>query len=223
MPDRVVALVAAQNESGRIGPTVRAIRSVIPEVIVADDGSTDGTAEEARTAGASVIGSRRRWGKGAAMEAALSRAGPADTYAFLDADLGASAKEVQVLLEETASGRADLAIGVLPRIPGQGGFGMVRRLAGSVIRGLCGFRAEAPLSGQRVATGEVVDAVRPLAQGFGVEVGMTVDAVRLGFRVVEVPVAMEHSPPGGLAGFLHRGRQGKEMLAVAALRAVGLR
>jgi hypothetical protein len=52
--------------------------------------------------------------------------------------------------------------------------------------------------------------VRPLAGGFGVETAMTIDAVRKGLRVVEIPIdGLEHRPtyrtPGG---FVHRGWQG---------------
>jgi hypothetical protein len=93
-----------------------------------------------------------------------------------------------------------------------------------VIRRLCGFEAEEPLSGQRALTWEVLEGVRPLARGFGVEVAMTVDAVRAGFRVVEVPVPMEHIPTGrDLPGFAHRARQGIDLLSAAAPRALRLR
>jgi hypothetical protein len=55
-----------------------------------------------------------------------------------------------------------------------------------------------------------MQAVRPLARGFGVETAMTIDAVRAGLRVLEVPIdGLEHRPTyRNLRGFLHRGRQG---------------
>jgi glucosyl-3-phosphoglycerate synthase len=53
---------------------------------------------------------------------------------------------------------------------------------------------------------------------------MTVDAVRAGFRVVEVRVAMEHEPTGrDVAGFVHRARQGLAVVRAALPRALGLR
>lgn len=222
-PDpRAVAIIAARDEAGRVGSTVRAARSIpgVERVIVASDGSTDGTAEEARAAGAEVLWGPHPLGKGGAMEAALSRIEPADVYLFLDGDLGATASAGAALLDEVVSGRADLAIAVLPREPRHGGFRIVKRLAAGLVRALSGFEAAEPLSGQRAMTGRVLDAVRPLASGFGVEVAMTIDAVRAGFRVREVPVAMEHRPTGrDLAGFAHRARQGLAVLGVAATRA----
>jgi hypothetical protein len=89
---------------------------------------------------------------------------------------------------------------------------------------LSGFRPDEPMSGQRALTHEVLSAVRPLASGFGLETAMTIDAVRFGFRVVEVHVGMEHRPTGrDLRGFLHRARQGRDVLAAVWLRALRLR
>jgi Glycosyl transferase family 2 len=221
---RVAAVVAARNEAGRVGDTVRAILSIrgVDEVVVADGSSVDGTAEEARAAGARVLVGPRRDGKGGGLEAALKRTEPADLYLLLDADLGDTAREGAVLLEVVRSGRADLAIGLLPREPRHGGFRLVKRAAAEAIHRLSGFRSLEPLSGQRAVTAACLGAVRPLARGFGVEVAMTVDAVRGGFHVVEVPVAMRHEPTGrDLAGFVHRSRQGLDVLRASFPRALG--
>jgi hypothetical protein len=219
----VIAVVAARNEAGRVGTTVRAVLDLdgVDEVIVADGGSRDGTPTEARAAGARVLVGPRRGGKGSSLEGALARIDPADVYLFLDADLGVTATAGERLLEAVASGRADLAIGALPRQEGHGGFRLVKRAAASLIRALSGFATTEPLSGQRAVTAEALAAVRPLAPGFGVEAAMTIDAVRAGFRVVEIPVDMSHAVTGrNLAGFVHRGRQGWDLLRAVVPRAI---
>jgi hypothetical protein len=220
---RVVAVVAARNEAGWVGTTVLAIQRIeaVHEVVVVDGASTDGTAGEARAAGARVLMGPRRGGKGGSLEGALSRIEPADVYLFLDADLGTTAVEGRVVLDEVVSGRADLAIGVLPRQSGHGGFRMVKGAARGLIRALSGFRAQEPLSGQRALTAAALTAVRPLAPGFGVEAAMTVDAARAGLRVAEVPVAMTHAITGrDPAGFVHRARQGRDLIRAVLPRAV---
>ena len=56
--------------------------------------------------------------------------------------------------------------------------------------------------------GATVARLLPFADGFGVEIGMTVDAVRAGLRLEEVELDLEHRATGrNAAGFLHRGRQ----------------
>lgn len=222
---RIVALVAARDEFARVGMTVETIASLpeVDEVVVVDDGSRDGTADAARTAGARVLVAPHALGKGRALDRALDRL-QADVYLLLDADLGASAKEASALLTPVLSGGADLVIGVLPPQAGHGGFRLVKRASAMWIRWLSGFRAAEPMSGQRALSRRALEAVRPFAPGFGVELGMTVDAVRAGLRVVEVPVRMEHAPTGkDLGGFLHRARQGLDHLRAALPRAVGLR
>jgi len=60
---------------------------------------------------------------------------------------------------------------------------------------------------------EVLDVVAPFASGYGVEVAMTIKAARSGFRIQEVPTTMHHRVTGrDLSGFLHRGRQFKDVL-----------
>jgi glycosyltransferase involved in cell wall biosynthesis len=220
--DRTVALVAALNEEQRVASTVEAILTIsgVDQVVVVDGGSSDHTAAEARRAGARVlIAPRGVRGKGGALEGALDRIGPAEILLLLDADLGSTAKEAERLLVAVKGGLADLVIGALPRQAGHGGFRLVKRTAAGVIRGLSGFRTKEPLSGQRAIRRGTLDAIRPLAPGFGVEAAMTIDAVRAGFRVLEIPVAMEHAPTGrDLAGFLHRARQGRDLLMSAFRR-----
>jgi hypothetical protein len=67
-----------------------------------------------------------------------------------------------------------------------------------------------PLSGQRAVRWEALPALLPFAPGFGVEVAMTIDALRAGLRVVEIEVDLRHNPTGrDLAGLLHRARQAR--------------
>jgi hypothetical protein len=125
------------------------------------------------------------------------------------------------VLVEVIEGRADMAIAVFPPQEG-GGFGTVKRGAARAIRVLSRFEASEPLSGQRAITAACMAACRPLARGFGVETALTVDAVRRGFRVVEIPVqGLRHRPTGrSLQGFAHRGRQGVDIARAVARRAV---
>jgi hypothetical protein len=218
---RVVGLIPARDEARRIASTVRAVRSLVDEVVVVDDGSKDATAAEALGAGATVLRIRGHAGKGRAIDGALDRLPGADVWLLADGDLGDTAVGLGTLLDQVGDGRAQLAIAVFPRQVG-GGFGIVKGLAATAIHRLSGFRPLEPLSGQRAITSACLDAVRPLAGGFGLETAMTIDAVRRGYRVVEIPIEnLSHRPTGrGVRGFVHRGRQGWDILRAVARRAL---
>lgn len=222
---RVVALVAARDESDRIGDTVTALRGIarVSEVVVVDDGSRDDTASRALAAGATVLRLDRSRGKGRALEGALRRVPPADVWLLADGDLGETAGGLEPVLEPVLADEADLAIAVFP--PGQaGGFGLVKRASARAIRLLAGIEVREPLSGQRALSGTALDAVRPLARGFGVETAMTIDAARAHLRVREVAAELGHRPTSrDLDGFRHRGRQGCDILLAVVPRALGLR
>ena len=220
----VVALVAAHDEATRVGSTVAALTELVDEVVVVDDGSQDGTSSVALVVGATVLRASRRRGKGRAVEESLDRLPPAAIWLFADADLEGTASRLAPLLDAVRSGRADVAIAVFPPLAG-GGFGIVKRTAERAIRATTGFRAREPLSGQRALTAAALAAVRPLAPGFGMETAMTIDAVRAGLRVVEIPIdGLSHRPTGrGARGFAHRARQGLDILAAVAVRLLRVR
>jgi len=193
-------LVAARDEEAVIGDTVRALRRGFPdaEVIVADDGSHDRTADVAEDAGAVVLRLPRR-GKGQALSAA-ERAAPPGALLLCDADLSG---ELSPLLEEGV----DLNIAAFAACVG-GGFGLAKGVARGLIATLAGFEPREPLSGQRALSSAARMSCFPVAAGFGCEVRMTIDAARAGLRIRETELPLRHRATGrNLAGFVHRGRQ----------------
>jgi glycosyltransferase involved in cell wall biosynthesis len=219
-------LIPAYNEGEGIADTIRAVRQVpgVEQVIVADDGSEDDTAEQARLAGAEVISLPRNCGKGNALNLGVSHL-TQPVIALLDGDLGASAAQLDILARPVLDGEADLTIAAFPSVKKTGGFGLVKGLAARGIRCFTGLRLQAPLSGQRVMRRQTLDAVLPFASGFGVEVAMTIAAARAGFRVREVQTTMRHRFTGrDLSGFLHRAKQFRHVLLtffrIAAKRGV---
>jgi glycosyltransferase involved in cell wall biosynthesis len=218
MPSPTVLIVAAHNEADRIQMTLSALAVAFPDaqVWVADDGSKDATGEIARAAGARVVRSERVIGKGAAVtagaRAALDEArresgGAEPVFVFCDGDLGYSARELGALYRAVAEGRAELAVAVFRTRVG-GGLGLAVGFARWAIRRRCGLDAIAPISGQRAMRARTLEGLLPFADGFGMEMGMTIDAVRAGNRVVELELDLDHRATGRTpAGFVHRGRQ----------------
>jgi len=219
VPDReanggLAVIVAARNEADRIAATLGALRRALPGAAlwVADDASGDGTAEVAIGAGAQVVSRGRPHGKGAnvtaAAEAALSVEPLPAIVLLCDGDLGSSAARLGPLVEAVARGECDLAVAGFSRRVG-GGLGVALGFARWAIRRLGnGLEVKAPISGQRAMRVEVLRATLPFARGYGMEMGMTIDAVRDGYRLREYELDLEHRATGrSPRGFLHRGRQ----------------
>ena len=209
-------LIAARDEEDGIGETVGALRAQFPDaaIVVADDGSRDGTAAVAERAGAQVIRLTRR-GKGQALTLAERRLEPGPVL-LCDADLRGDVRGL-------ARTGADLAIAVFSVSDG-GGFGLAKRAARSLIRLRTGVVVQEPLSGQRWLSTRARAAVFPVSMGFGVETRMTIDAARARLDVEEVELALEHRATGrDLRGFAHRGRQLVELLLACGPQAVNFR
>ena len=223
-------VIPAYNEERRIAATVTGAARIagVDLVVVVDDGSTDRTAAAASKAGADVVVAPANGGKAAAMELGADRVAAIDSGSddhvllFLDADLEESAARAEPLLAALADG-VDATIATLPAQPG-GGRGFVVTLARDGIAEATGFVATQPLSGQRALTRQAFETARPLARGFGVEVGMTIDLLRAGHTVVEVPVDLRHRVTGkDWRAQVHRGRQFWAVWRALRARGVGPR
>ena len=179
------------------------------------------------TAGAEVVSRGRPHGKGANVsagaDAALSVEPPPRIVLLCDGDLGDTAARLAPLVEAVRRGECDLAVASFSRRVG-GGFGVALGFARWAIRSLCGAEPEAPISGQRAMRVEVLRAALPFARGYGMEIGMTVDAVRAGYRLREYELDLEHRATGRtFAGFLHRARQLRDFARVYLSRLRPLR
>jgi len=215
MPSRTIVIVTARDEADRLGGTLAALGRAFPgaRTLVADDGSRDATAHVALQAGAELVRAYPARGKGGAatlaaekvMARALEPDGP--VIVLCDGDLGESAAELAKLAAAVDRGEGDVAVAAFARREG-GGFGVALGFARWAVQRLAGMRLDAPISGQRALRGDVLPVVVPFAHGFGMEIGMTVDAARAGYRLVEVELDLGHRATGrSLRGFTHRARQ----------------
>ncbi len=221
----LVAIVAAQNEAERIGATLEALAEALPgaRLMAADDASTDGTQEEAMRHGAWLIGRRRPHGKGgnvtAAAEAAIGEFPGEATVLLCDADLGASAGRLTALVEAIEGDVCDLAVGRFAE-PDGGGFGFTVGYARRAVERLAGAQVQAPISGQRAMRISTLRELTPFAAGWGLETGMTIDAIRAGYRVEEIELPLSHRTTSRTpAGFLHRASQLRDIRRAARARA----
>jgi hypothetical protein len=184
-------------------------------VIVADDGSRDGTATLAEGAGAVVLRLPRR-GKGQALSSA-ERAAPQGALLLCDADL-------QGDLRPLVGSNCDLVIAAFAVKQG-GGFGIAKGAAGALTKLLTrGYAPREPLSGQRLVSERARRQVFPLAPGFGAETRMTIDAFRARCSIGEDVYPLAHRATGrDVRGFLHRARQLRDIVLACGPLAVNHR
>jgi hypothetical protein len=231
----VAVVIPAKNESDRIAATVAGALQIpgVDLVVVVDDGSSDATAAAAERAGASVIRHPRNRGKAAAMETGagavrlLEQQQPGSAarhLLFLDADLADTAAKAGPLADPVRAGAADMTIAVFTDLIRLGGHGLVVNLSGKGILRATGWRPAQPLNGQRCLTRAAFEAACPLASGFGVETGLTIDVLRRGMRITEVQVPLAHRATGSdLRSQLHRARQLADVARALAVRQPGRR
>jgi glycosyltransferase involved in cell wall biosynthesis len=168
---KISAIVPAYNEAERIGAVLEPLLAApsVDEIVVVDDGSTDGTAEVAQRYGVKVVRLGENRGKGAAMAAGVREAN-GDTLLFLDADLtGLTPKHLEDLVNAYKAGDADVVIAVFRK----------GRPATDFSQRLVPF-----LSGQRIMPKRLWEKAEGLAKesNFGIEVALTKLAFREGWR-----------------------------------------
>jgi glycosyltransferase involved in cell wall biosynthesis len=220
-----VVIVAARNEEERIAATLAALGEALPgaRLLVADDASSDATGAIAMQEGAWVVRRGRPHGKGgnvtAAARAASGEFEDEATVLLCDADLGESAGALTALVGAVENGDCDLAVGTVAD-PRGGGFGISLGYARRAVEKRCGARLAAPLSGQRAMRLSTLRELLPFADGWGMETGMTIDAVRAGDRLREIELPLEDRITGRTpAGFLHRARQLRDIRRAVRARA----
>jgi glycosyltransferase involved in cell wall biosynthesis len=139
-------------------------------------------------------------------------------FLLCDGDLAASAGRLDALVDAVRGGEAEMTVAVFATRAG-GGVGLAVGFARWAIRRRTGLEMRAPISGQRAMRASVLEDVLPFARGFGMEIGMTVDAARAGHRIAEVELDLAHRATGRtLSGFLHRGRQLVDFVRVYVAR-----
>lgn len=209
MCENVTAIIPAYNEEKSIAATIKAVERIefITEIIVVDDGSRDNTLKLTEAfKDVITIHHEKNKGKGFAVQSALPYV--SNKFVFLiDADLGESAFQLWKLVSNTKRNTKTMLVASYPKPLIKGGFGLVKALSTKGLYLLTSKTVESPLSGQRLMSTDFLNTVM-LPGGFGIEIKITLEALRNNIEIVEVPVNIRHEETGrNIKGFLHRGRQ----------------
>ena len=191
---KAVLIIPALNEEPVIGLTLGQVpRSLFMAIIVADNGSSDRTAEIAREAGATVVSEPQR-GYGSACLRALESLPPdVDTVVFMDADSSDDPREAVLLLQPILDGRADFVLG--SRTMGSAEKGSLQphqkfgnELATFLIRVFYGHRYS-DLGPFRAIRLDALQKLDMQDRNYGWTIEMQIKAVQQKLRIEEIPVS----------------------------------
>jgi len=197
-------VIPAKNEEATIGSVLEDLNRVIPTlsgwevgVICVDDRSTDRTAEIARSLGAVVVQNRGRSGKGMALRAGFEVA-TGEWIVMMDADYSHRPEDLPAFLEAGKEGTG-LIIG--SRVfGGSEEYTHVRALGNvflSAILGFCtGRYLSDALNGYKMFRRDVFTSFEYTSRTFEIEIELIANALRKGYRVVEV-ISHERARAGG--------------------------
>lgn len=189
MQKKVSVIIPAYNEREGLPKVVAEMPDVVDEVLVVDDGSTDGTYEVAKGMEVRVLRHKENMGKVAAIQTGLRHA-TGGIVVLTDADFTYPAGDIVPLLKELEKG-ADLVIGSrfmgkIENMPLLNRIG--NKILSLVVTFVSGSKITDSQSGFRGFRRGFIDKIKVSARSLEFETEMTVKAAKLGYKVTEVPI-----------------------------------
>ena len=190
---QVAVVIPAYQAAATIRDVMTGTQATLPsaQIIVVDDGSTDGTGDEGRGTGVTLITHPRNRGKGAALRSGIREATArgAAVVVTIDADAQHPPEEIPRLLQPILEGRSDLVLGARKRdraMPVSRRF--TNWLSATLASRIGGQPVRDAQTGFRAFTRVVAERVHPAGDRYEYEANFLLDALRAGFRVVSIDV-----------------------------------
>ena len=198
-PDRqnTAAVIPAYNEEKHLADVVHRVRQELDHVLVVDDGSTDATADQARSAGAELIVHQDNRGKGESIKAGLRHWLDRGFHwvVILDADGQHRPEEIERMFK--LAGAEDSALLIGNRMNDLASMPFVRKLVNRYMSGkisrACGQTIPDTQCGFRMLHKELIPAVLGGTNRFDYETEMLILASRKGFQIASVPITTVYS------------------------------
>jgi len=196
---RLAVIIPAYQAAAEISYAVAHTRATVPDahVIVVDDGSTDGTGEEAKETGVTLVAHPHNRGKGVALRSGIARACAlgATIIVTLDADGQHPPRLIPRLLQPITEGQADLVLGARGRNrampPGRR---FTNWLSSRLASRIGGQEIRDAQTGFRAFTRAVAERLQPAGDRYEYEANFLLDALRAGYRVACVDVPTIYGP-----------------------------
>jgi glycosyltransferase involved in cell wall biosynthesis len=194
----IAAVIPAYQEEKHVGEVAKRARAQLEHVLVVDDGSSDGTAERAQSAGVDIVVHPQNRGKGESIKTGLrywfDRG--SEYVVLLDADGQHLPEEISRFVDATVS-EADAKIFVGSRMNDTKTMPLLRRMVNrymsNKISRICGQAIPDTQCGFRMLHRDIIPEVLRGASGFEYETEMLIIASRRGHRIASVPISTIYS------------------------------
>jgi len=195
---RIAAVIPAYQEEKHVGEVAQRTRAQLENVLVVDDGSTDATAERARSSGVDVVIHPQNCGKGESIKTGLRYwlERGSEYVVLLDADGQHLPEEISRFVESAAS-ESNAKVFIGSRMNDTSTMPLVRRIVNRYmsdkISRVCGQRIPDTQCGFRMLHRDIIPEVLSGASRFEYETEMLIIASRKGHRVASVPITTVYS------------------------------
>ena len=197
---RTVAIIPAYNEEDALADVIAKTSQYVDEVIIVDDGSSDGTAEVAIASGAKLISHSTNLGKGEALKSGFKAIDDDSIVVTIDGDGQHNPDEIPNILRPIIEDGADLVNGSRYMNGPEENTPAYRRVGQKVLdiatNISAGTKVTDSQSGFRAFSPRTKGVFRFKDTGFGIESEMLVDAAEAGLKIVEVPITVRYDLDG---------------------------
>lgn len=196
---KVIATIPCFNTEGSVGDVVSRTAKYVDQVIVIDDGSSDGTVSKARAAGALVISHGANRGYGEAIKSCFEagKSNGADILITLDSDGQHNPDEIQKIVAPILNKEADIVIGSR-FLNNQAHMPRYRRFGIKVITFLFNFGSKVKIqdaqSGFRAYSRRALNTITPAEAGMSISVETLIQARAAGLGIREVAISCQYHP-----------------------------
>jgi glycosyltransferase involved in cell wall biosynthesis len=195
-----IACIPAYNEELIIVDIIKRTKKFVDEVLVCDDGSTDNTFLNAKSAGATVIQHKKNFGKGKALQSMFDyvKQSNADVIVTIDGDGQLLPEEIPELFTPIIANESDIVIGY--RFDDESEMPSYRKFGNKVLDKITNLASDLPFrdtqSGFRAYSKKAINVISFKSSGFASDAEILIDASQKGLRISEKKITVLYNTGG---------------------------
>ena len=195
---KITVGIPAYNEEKNIAPIIQKLHSIVDQIIVCNDGSSDNTGKIAEKMGVVTINHERNMGYGEAIRSIFQKAREleSDVLLTMDSDGQHMIEDVLPVVDPIIKNKSDIVIGSRFLEGNQENIPKYRKTGIKIITKLANVSLDEKItdsqSGFRAYSKNVLSKINPSEHGMGISNEILIKASKLGFKIAEVPITVSY-------------------------------